>query len=226
MNEQYFKVKNWEKYQDHNLARKYLASDGHVKALPWVKQLTRRLDDHEYQRLHPLSRYVWGELIGLAAIEGPNRLLYDLPWLETRLHLHFVREQFAACMDELFKTGFLEFISPAVADSGPRSAKVPPAIPPLRRKKEDLNQEVRTKEDRAEDELDEVELKLLHALRHRDASTAKWILACRRQGLSDANFVEVMDALEKARREQQGLRNDVAYAAGVVKRLFSDRMSA
>lgn len=101
----FLRVRNWERYQDSNLAAKYVASGG---ALPWLKQMTKRLDDVEYTQLHPLSRYIWSECIGLAAHFGPNRLPYDARWLQERMHASYLGAQFESCLEELVNAGFLQ----------------------------------------------------------------------------------------------------------------------
>jgi hypothetical protein len=112
---EFLRVRNWEKYQDANLAAKYRESGG---VLPWMKQMTNRLDDYEYTRLHPLSRYIWCECIGLAAKYGPDRLPNDAGWLQERMHASFLGDQFEASLQELVKHGFLQVVSEAGTEVG------------------------------------------------------------------------------------------------------------
>lgn len=114
----YLLVKNFEKYQDTQLAKKYRESGG---ILPWLKQVTERLQDIEYSRLHPLSRYIHSEIINLTAKYGEGKIPNDPQWLEAKMHLYYVRDQVVACVDELIDHGFLQVITESGAESGARS---------------------------------------------------------------------------------------------------------
>lgn len=141
----YLRVKNWETYQDANLASKYRESGG---SLPWLKQMSGRLEDYEYTKLHPLSRYIWGECIGLAARYGPNLIPYDTDWMQDKLHLRYLSDQLHECITELVHAGFLEVADsrgratsePVPASEGPRLQGIlPDSVPdpvPLEKEKE------------------------------------------------------------------------------------------
>lgn len=73
---EYFRIKNWEKYQHHD----------HKKTMPWVKYHVSLLDDPTFASLDQLHKLTWTLLLLLCG-RTSNELLYSSAWIKLKLGL-------------------------------------------------------------------------------------------------------------------------------------------
>ncbi len=93
----FLRVRNWEKYQNADLAKKS-GADG----LAWVKLWTR--DDYELSQESYLVRLLFVEILKLAGREM-NAIPNDLNWISSRCDMNV--KDVAKGLDVLLKQGWL-----------------------------------------------------------------------------------------------------------------------
>lgn len=94
---EYFRIKNWEKYQHRDASR--------YGRMPWIKLHTSMLTDQKIYNMTPLEGWTWVNLLLLTGEIG-NKIPLDVPWLRARLPL--ARSHKALDLAYLWKLGLIE----------------------------------------------------------------------------------------------------------------------